>query len=68
MGVGLLLQTVETLAGAPPRLVVRPGADPPLWLRLPDAEVALGILDACCLLCSQRLTIAIEETGDDCDA
>lgn len=60
VGVGLLLRTVDVLAGSLPRLVVRPEADPPLWLRLPDAEIALTTLDACCLLCSQRLPIALD--------
>ncbi len=60
VGVGLLLRTVQTLTGSPPRLVVLPDADPPVRLRVPGADVALGPLDACCLLCSQQLAVAVD--------
>lgn len=61
--VGLLLRATAVLGCRSPHLVVRPHADPPVVLRFPGAdaaEVTLGTLDVCCLLCSCRLPITLE--------
>lgn len=63
--VGLLLGVVAALHGGSPQLVVRRDADQPIRLRLHDrdgAELALGALDACSLLCSGRLPIVVDPT------
>ncbi len=64
--IGLLLGVVAALHGGPPQLVVCRDTDQPIRLRLPDrqgAELALGVLDACSLLCSQRVPIIVDPTG-----
>lgn len=63
--VGLLLDVVAALDGGSPKLVVRRDTDQPIRLRLHDrdgAEVALGALDACSLLCSGRVPIVVDPT------
>lgn len=61
--VGLLLRVLHLAATGTPELVLRPRARPPVSLRLSGAagvEVALGTLDACCLLCSCRVPIRVD--------
>lgn len=61
--VGLLLGVVAALDGGRPQLVVHRDTDQPIRLRLHDresVELALGALDACSLLCSQRLPTVVD--------